>query len=158
MNIKNFFQKILDGYDDTVPSDDFDDDEPVYTPKNTGDDELVAAPVRPAAPARHTAAAEELTAVKPAAAQVTPVPKKPRFKKISATRLKSGEQIISLAKEGYVVLVDANALTPAVLTNLRYYLAGAVYALGAHIYPVEETMFLFSVEEFDVEGFISSRS
>jgi len=152
MSIKSLFQKILDGYEDTVPSDDF-DDEPIYTPKNDGDDELVEikSGVRPvrrpaAAPAAPVAAAEPAEE------------KKPRFKKIGATRIQSGEQIISLAKEGYVVVVDTSAMAPAVLPKLRYYLAGAMYALNAHIAPVDENVFIFSVEEFDIKAFVSKHA
>lgn len=154
MSIKSLFQKILDGYEDTVPSDDF-DDEPIYTPKNGGDDELVEVkdgvrPVRRPAAAPAAPVAAEPAA--PAAAQ------KPRFKKIGATRIQSGEQIVSLAKEGYVVVVDTSAMAPAVLPKLRYYLAGAMFALNAHIAPVDENVFIFSVEEFDIKAFVNKHA
>jgi hypothetical protein len=154
MSIKSLFQKILDGYEDTVPSDDF-DDEPIYTPKNGGEDELVEVKdgVRPV---RRPAAAPAAPA---AAEPVAPVEvQKPRFRKIGATRIQSGEQIISLAKEGYVVVVDTSAMAPATLPKLRYYLAGAMYALNAHIAPVDENVFIFSIEEFDVKAFVSKHS
>lgn len=159
MNIKNLFQKILDGYEDTVPSDDF-DDEPVYTPKSSSDDELVEANNNGVRPVRRPAKVEKLDPIKeeePVTEEAV-VEKKSRFKKISATRIQSGEQIITLAKEGYVVVVDTSAIAPAVLPKLRYYLAGAMYALGAHIAPVDENVFIFSIEEFDIKAFVSSHS
>ncbi len=158
MNIKNLFQKILDGYEDTVPSDDF-DDEPVYTPKNGGDDELVEANNNGVRPVRRPAKVEKAAPVaEETIEEETVVEKKTRFKKISATRIQSGEQIVALAKEGYVVVVDTSAIAPAVLPKLRYYLAGAMYALNAHIAPVDENVFIFSVEEFDIKAFVSSHS
>lgn len=152
MNIKSLFQKILDGYEDTVPSDDF-DDEPIYTP-NSGDDELVEANGNGVRPVRRPAkaAAEELEQ------QGVVAEKKTYFKKVSATRIQSGEQIVALAKEGYVVVVDTSAIAPAVLPKLRYYLAGAMFALDAHITPVDENIFIFSIEEFDIKAFVSSHS
>ena len=157
MSIKSLFQKILDGYEDTVPSDDF-DDEPIYTPKN-GEDELVevSGGVRPV---RRPAAAPAAPAA-PVAPVVTPIKvaqSKPRFKKVSATRIQSGEQIVSLAKEGYIVVVDTASMAPAALPKLRYYLAGAMYALGAHITPVDENVFIFSMEEFDIKAFVENHS
>ena len=151
MGIKNFIQKILDGYEDTVPSDDF-DDEPVYTPKSSDEDKLVGAKsgVRPVA---RPAAVEQAPA-----AQEAPAAQKPRFKKVSAVRIQSGEQIVSLAKEGYVVVVDTSAMAPATLPKLRYYLAGAMYALNAHITPVDENIFIFSIEEFDIKAFVGDRA
>ena len=148
MGIKNFIQKILDGYEDTVPSDDF-DDEPVYTPKSGDEDKLVGAKsgVRPVA---RPAAVE--------AAPEAPVERKPRFKKVSAVRIQSGEQIVSLAKEGYIVVVDTSAMAPAILPKLRYYLAGAMFAMNAHITPVDENVFVFSVEEFDIKAFVGDRA
>lgn len=148
MGIKNFIQKILDGYEDTVPSDDF-DDEPVYTPKSGDEDKLVGAKsgVRPVA---RPAAVE--------AAPEAPVEQKPRFKKVSAVRIQSGEQIVSLAKEGYIVVVDTSAMAPAILPKLRYYLAGAMFAMNAHITPVDENVFVFSVEEFDIKAFVGDRA
>ncbi|MBQ7338189.1 MAG: cell division protein SepF [Clostridia bacterium] len=161
MSIKNLFQKILDGYEDTVPTDDF-DDEPIYTPKSGSDDELVEVNKGGVRPVRRPAAAAQkapATAAPAPAAKEAPVEeKKPRFKKVGATRIQSGEQIISLAKEGYVVVVDTSAMAPAVLPKLRYYLAGAMYALDAHISPVDENVFIFSIEEFDVKAFVSSHS
>ena len=148
MGIKNFIQKILDGYEDTVPSDDF-DDEPVYTPKSGDEDKLVGAKsgVRPVA---RPAAVE--------AAPEAPAEQKPRFKKVSAVRIQSGEQIVSLAKEGYIVVVDTSAMAPAILPKLRYYLAGAMFAMNAHITPVDENVFVFSVEEFDIKAFVGDRA
>ena len=148
MGIKNFIQKSLDGYEDTVPSDDF-DDEPVYTPKSGDEDKLVGAKsgVRPVA---RPAAVE--------AAPEAPVEQKPRFKKVSAVRIQSGEQIVSLAKEGYIVVVDTSAMAPAILPKLRYYLAGAMFAMSAHITPVDENVFVFSVEEFDIKAFVGDRA
>ena len=148
MGIKNFIQKFLDGYEDTVPSDDF-DDEPVYTPKSGDEDKLVGAKsgVRPVA---RPAAVE--------AAPEAPVEQKPRFKKVSAVRIQSGEQIVSLAKEGYIVVVDTSAMAPAILPKLRYYLAGAMFAMNAHITPVDENVFVFSVEEFDIKAFVGDRA
>ena len=150
MGIKNFIQKILDGYEDTVPSDDF-DDEPVYTPKSGDEDKLVGAKsgVRPVA---------RPAAVEAPAAEQAPAAQKPRFKKVSAVRIQSGEQIVGLAKEGYVVVVDTSAMAPAALPKLRYYLAGAMYALNAHIAPVDENVFIFSIEEFDIKAFVGDRA
>ena len=164
MGLKDFLKKVIDVYDDdTMAADGFDDDA-VYTPKANADDELADAPtpVRPA-PAR-PAAAPAAPKAEPAAAEPAPAapvqveveaPKKYRFKRLIATRLKSAEQSINLAKDGCIVIVDTTALAPAVLENMQYYLAGAVYALGAHIYPVQENMFIFSIEEFDVEAYMN---
>jgi FtsZ-interacting cell division protein YlmF len=162
MGLKDLLKKVIDVYDDdTMAADGFDDDT-VYTPKANADDELADAPVRPAparpaaAPAAPTteSAVEEPAPVAPVQVEVE-APKKPRFKKLIATRLKSAEQAIALAKEGFIVVVDATALAPNVLENMQYYLAGAVYALGAHIYPVQENIFVFSIEEFDAEAFMN---
>ena len=156
MSLKDIFKKLIDGYDDTVPMDDFDDDEPVYMPKNAENQANAAhAPVRPT-PVRRQAAPAPATNESPDFVKPQPVataaPKKSNFKRLIATRLKSAEQAITLAKEGYVVVVDTTALSDEVLANLQYYLAGAVFALGAHIYPVQEGIFLFSIEEFDINA------
>jgi FtsZ-interacting cell division protein YlmF len=158
MNIKSLFQKILDGYEDTVPSDDF-DDEPIYTPKNGADDEVVEMNRSGVRPVRRPAKAQP--AAQPVAddeAEVSVKENKPRFKKVTPVRIQSGEQIVSLAKEGYVVVVDTSSLAPAMQPKLRYYLAGAMFALNAHITPVDESVFIFSVEEFDIQAFVSSHS
>ena len=163
MGLKDFLKKVIDVYDDdTMAADGFDDDA-VYTPKTNADDELAdaptpvrPAPARPAAPKAEPAAAEPAPVPPVAPVQVeVEAPKKPLFKRLIATRLKSAEQAITLAKDGCIVVVDTTALTPAVLENMQYYLAGAVYALGAHIYPVQENMFIFSIEEFDVEAYMN---
>ena len=153
MSIKNLFQKILDGYEETVSTDDF-DDEPVYTPKSANDDELVDVNRSGVRPVRRPAAPKAAAA--PAAAPAEEP--KPRFKKVSATRFQAGEQIVALAKEGYIVVVDTSAVEASALLKLRCYLAGAMYALNAHITPVDGNMFVFSVEEFDVQAFVGKNA
>ena len=156
MSIKNLFQKILDGYEDTVSADDF-DDEPVYTPKSGNDEKLVDASRSSIRPVRATPKAAAPAA--PVEEKAAPAEeKKPRFKKVSATRFQSGEQIVSLAKQGYIVVVDTSAVEASALLKLRCYLAGAMYALNAHIVPVDGNVFVFSVEEFDVQEFVGKHS
>ncbi len=160
MSIKSLFQKILDGYEETVTTDDF-DDEPVYTPKSGSDDELVDVNRNGPRPVRRPAPVAPAAPAAPAAAEVKPAPvqeKKLRFKKVSATRFQSGEQIVSLAKEGYVVVVDTSAVESSALLKLRCYLAGAMYALNAHITPVDGNLFVFSIEEFDLQAFVGKNS
>ncbi len=163
MSIKSLFQKILDGYEDPIPTDDL-DDEPIYTPKSGSDDELVEVNsngVRPVRRPSQQARAAAPSPVEPPEEDEdlsAPVSQKPRFKKIGATRIQSGEQIVSLAKEGYVVVADTSAMAPAMLPKLRYYLAGAMFALDAHIAPIDDNTFIFSVEDFDIKAFVSSHS
>ena len=159
MGLKDFLKKVIDVYDDDTMAADGYDDDTVYTPKSNADDELAEAPApaRPV-PARPAAAPEAPAAEEAPAAPVqieVEEPKKPRFKKLIATRLKSAEQAITLAKEGNIVIVDTTAVAPNVLANMQFYLAGAVYALGAHIYPLQENLFIFSIEEFDVAAFMN---
>jgi FtsZ-interacting cell division protein YlmF len=155
MSIKTLFQKILDGYEETVSTDDF-DDEPVYTHKSGNDDELVDVNRSGVRPVRRPAAPK---AAAPAAAPAAPAEEpKPRFKKVSATRFQAGEQIVALAKEGYIVVVDTSAVEASALLKLRCYLAGAMYALNAHITPVDGNMFVFSIEEFDVQAFVGKNA
>ena len=61
-------------------------------------------------------------------------------------------------KQGYIVVVDTSAVEASALLKLRCYLAGAMYALNAHIVPVDGNVFVFSVEEFDVQEFIGKHS
>ena len=157
MSIKTLFQKILDGYEDPIPADDL-DDEPIYTPKSGNDDELVDVNKNGVKPVRRSAQPKVAPVVADEDTVIVPAPQKPRFKKVTATRLQSGEQIVALAKDGNIVVADTSAMDDAALTKLRCYLAGAVFALDAHITPVDDDTFIFSLEEFDPEAFVNSHS
>ena len=81
-------------------------------------------------------------------------PVSPRFKRVMATGIKSAEHAIDLVCQKYVVLINTEQVSDAVLVPFRCYIAGAAQALGAHINPLDDENVFVSIEPFDITPYL----
>ena len=79
---------------------------------------------------------------------------KPRFKRVTATGIKSAEHAVDLICRKYVVLVNTEEVSDEALTPFRCYLAGAVRALDAHVTPLDDENVFISIEPFDATPYL----
>ncbi len=79
---------------------------------------------------------------------------KPRFKKVTATGIKSAEHVVDLVLEKFVVLVNTRNVPDTSLSAFRCYIAGAVRALGAHITPLDDENVFVSIAPFDASPYM----
>ncbi len=79
---------------------------------------------------------------------------KPRFKRVTATGIKSAEHAVDLVKRKYIVLVNTEGVSDETLVGFRCYLAGAIRALDAHITPLDDENVFISIEPFDATPYL----
>ena len=79
---------------------------------------------------------------------------KPRFKRVAVKGVKSAEHAVDLVLRKFVVLVNVDEVPADKLTNVQFYLAGAIHALDAHITPLDDTNYFVSIEPFDATPYL----